>query len=159
MAPPRWITTTSIVELRRIFVDTSAWLTLFNRNERYHEAALRFHAGLGPAAVRVTTWGIVAETYTWLRYHGSHLEAERWLYEETALQNQDVLEVVFPTLATELGIHRNLSRFVDQDLSYVDAFSLYVVQARRDIDAIFAFDHHLALAGLPVFPDPLETRR
>jgi predicted nucleic acid-binding protein len=43
----------------------------------------------------------------------------------------------------------------DQDLSYVDALSLYVVQSHSDIDAIFAFDHHLALAGLPVFPGPL----
>jgi predicted nucleic acid-binding protein len=55
----------------------------------------------------------------------------------------------------EMGIRRNLSRFQDQDLSYVDALSLYVVQSRGDIDAIFAFDHHLALAGLPVFPGPL----
>lgn len=134
-------------------------MTLFNRNERYHEAALRFHASLSSTALRVTTWGIIAETYTWLRYHGSHREAEQWLHEEAALLNWGVLEVVFPTPATELGIHRNLSRFADQDLSYVDAFSLYVVQSRRDIDAIFAFDHHLALAGLPVFPGPLEPRR
>jgi predicted nucleic acid-binding protein len=55
----------------------------------------------------------------------------------------------------EVEIRRNLSRFPDQELSYVDALSLHIVQSRRDFDAIFAFDHHLALAGIPVFPGPL----
>ncbi|HEY6410087.1 MAG TPA: hypothetical protein VIY29_21735, partial [Ktedonobacteraceae bacterium] len=29
-------------------------------------------------------------------------------------------------------------------------------QSRPDIDAIFAFDHHLTLAGIPVLPGPLK---
>jgi predicted nucleic acid-binding protein len=146
---------TSTAELRRVFVDTSAWLVLMNRNERYHEAAVQFHRCLDPATVRVITWGILSETYTWLRYHSGYRAAERWLHEEAALESQGVLEVVFPTTAMETGIRRNLSRFQDQDLSYIDALSLYVVQSRGDIDAIFAFDHHLALTSVPVFPGPL----
>lgn len=148
-----------VVGLRGIFVDTSAWLTLINRNDRYHEAAVQFHRSLAPSVSRLTTWGILAETYTWLRYHEGYRQAERWMHESAALQSRGALDVVYPTAATETEIHRYLSRFADQDLSYVDALSLYVVQARGDIDAIFAFDRHMVLAGKPVLPGPMRPAR
>lgn len=128
---------------------------MMNRAERYHEAAVQFHRSLNPTTARITTWGVVSETYTWLRYHIGYRQAERWLLEESILLNRKVLEVVFPLAALEPGIQGNLRRFADQDLSYVDALSLLVVQSRGDIDAIFAFDHHLALAGKPVLPGSL----
>jgi predicted nucleic acid-binding protein len=139
-------------EIHRVFVDTSAWLALINRDERRHGAAAEFHRSLGKEVTRVTSWGIVGETYTWLRYHTGYRSAERWLHEEAELQERGVLEVVYPTAQTESGVRRTLSRFADQDLSYIDAFSLHIVQARGDIDAIFAFDHHLSLYGIPVLP-------
>ena len=42
------------------------------------------------------------------------------------------------------------------DTSYVDACSLALVQSHPDIDVIFAFDHHLTLAGIPVLPGLLD---
>lgn len=41
-------------------------------------------------------------------------------------------------------------------LSCVGAFSIAFIQSRSDINAVFAFDHHMALAGLPVLPGPLN---
>lgn len=146
-----------MAEIRQIFVDTSAWLALANRNDQYHEAAVAFHRTLHPSVVRVTTWGIVAETYTWLRYHAGYRAAEGWLREEAGLEECSSIEVVFPTAALEAGIRRTLSRFADQDLSYVDALSLHITQSRADIDAIFAFDHHLTLGGMPVVPGHLAA--
>ena len=130
-----------------------------NRNGRHFEDAVRFHQALEPSVVRVCTWGILSETYTWLRYHQDYRHAERWLRETASLQSRRVLEVVFPSATTETEIHRNLSRFSDQEVSYVDAFSVYVVQSRPDIGAVFAFDHHLALAGKPVLPGPVTSAR
>ena len=145
----------SIAELRGVFVDTSAWLALLNRNDAHYREAVRFHHSLGFAVSFVTTWGVVSETYTWLRYHVGYRQAERWLHEEASLQERGMLDVVYPTATTEAAIHRILSRFSDHDLSYVDAFSLYVIQLRGDVSAIFAFDHHLTLTGKPVLPGPL----
>jgi predicted nucleic acid-binding protein len=126
-----------------------------DRRERHYQDAVRFHRSLDPGVLRMTTWGIVSETYTWLRYHAGFYPAERWLNEEAALESQGSLEVTYPTPAMTAGTRRILARFSDQDLSYVDAFSLYVVQV-REIDAIFAFDHHLALVGVPVLPGPVD---
>jgi predicted nucleic acid-binding protein len=155
MGRPRSSTTISTAEMRRIFIDTSAWLTLLNRNERHHGAAETFHREVGSGTARLTSWGVLAETYTWLRYHTSFRTAEGWLHEEARLEERGALEVVFPTAGDEAGVRRILSRFADQDLSYVDAFTLHVVQTRGDIDGIFAFDHHLTLAGISVVPGEL----
>jgi predicted nucleic acid-binding protein len=146
--------TTSTTEVQRIFVDTSAWLALLNRSDAQHEGAVRFYRSLSAGALYVTTWRIVGETYTWLRYHTGYRTAARWLHEEAALREKGVLDVVFPAPTTEAGVRRMLSRFADQDLSYVDAFSLHAVQTRGNIDAVFAFDHHLGLTGLAVLPGP-----
>jgi len=138
-------------------VDTSAWICLADRREHYHQEAVAFHSALDPLTPRVTTWGIVSETYTWLRYHGGYQVAERWLQQQTSLERAGIVEIVYPTAEAEVGVHRNLSHYADQDLSYVDAFSMHVVQSRGDIDAIFAFDHHIALVGVPVFPGPTRA--
>ncbi len=148
--------TTSIADIQRVFVDTSAWIDLMNRNERHHVDAVAFHKSLAPMTLRITTWGIVSETFTWIRYHVGSREASRWLTSKELLERQGLLQVVFPDPLMEVGVRRVIDRFHDQDLSYVDAFSIALVQSRPDIDAIFAFDHHMTLAGLPVLPGLLD---
>ena len=148
--------TTSIADIQRVFVDSSAWIDLMNKNERYHAAAVAFHKSLNPMTLRITSWGIVSETFTWIRYHIGSREASRWLSLKESLEQQGFLQVVFPDSQMEVGVRKVIDRFHDQDLSYVDAFSIALIQSRPDIDAIFAFDHHMALAGLPVLPGPLD---
>ncbi len=143
---------TSIADIRRVFVDTSAWIDLMNKNERHHAAAVAFHKGLAPMTFRITTWGIVSETYTWIRYHIGSREASRWLILKESLEQQGFLQVVFPDAQMEVGVRKIIDRFHDQKLSYVDAFTIAFIKSRPDIDAIFAFDHHMTLTGLPVLP-------
>ncbi|HLQ30479.1 MAG TPA: hypothetical protein VK140_14700 [Ktedonobacteraceae bacterium] len=57
---------TSISDIQRVFVDSLAWIDLMNKNERHHAAAVAFHKSLAPMTLRVTTWGIVSETFTWI---------------------------------------------------------------------------------------------
>jgi hypothetical protein len=73
-----------------------------------------------------------------------------------SLENQGFLQVVYPDSQMELGVRKVNGRFHDQQLSYVDAFSLALIQSRPDIDVVFAFDHHLTLAGIPVLPVLLD---
>jgi len=147
---------TSISDIKRVFIDTSAWIDLMNSNERHHTAAVNFHKSLTPMTLRITTWGIVSETYTWIRYHIGYREASRWLTLKDSLEDQGFLQVVCPDHQMEIGVRKVISRFQDQQLSYVDAFSLALIQSRPDIDAIFAFDHHMSLAGIPVLPGLLD---
>jgi predicted nucleic acid-binding protein len=143
---------TSIADIQRVFVDSSAWIDLMNKKERHHAAAVAFHKSLAPMTLRITTWGIVSETFTWIRYHIGSREASRWLTLKESLEQQGFLQVVFPDPQMEVRVRKVIERFHDQNLSYVDAFSIALIQSRPDIDAIFAFDRHMTLAGLPVMP-------
>ena len=148
--------TTSTDDIRCVFIDTSAWIDLMNKKERHHAAAITFHRSLAPMTFRITTWGIVSETFTWIRYHIGSREALRWLTLKESLEHQGFLQVVFPDSQMEVGVRKVIDRFQDQSLSYVDAFSIALIQSRPEIDAVFAFDHHMILAGLPVLPGPLS---
>ena len=48
--------TTSISDIKRVFIDTSAWIDLMNRNERHHNDAVTFHKSLAPMTLRITSW-------------------------------------------------------------------------------------------------------
>lgn len=146
----------STFNIKHVLVDSSAWIALMNKSERHHDTAVAFHKSLNPMVLRITSWGIVSETYTWIRYHIGNREASRWLALKETLEQQGFLQVVFPEPQMEVGIRKVIDRFHDQALSYVDAFSIAFIQSRSDIDAVFAFDHHMALAGLPVLPGSLN---
>jgi uncharacterized protein len=148
--------TTSTNDIRCVFIDTSAWIDLMNKKERHHAAATTFQRSLAPMTFRITTWGIVSETFTWIRYHIGSREALRWLILKESLEHQGFLQVVFPDPQMEVRVRKVIDRFQDQSLSYVDAFSIALIQSRPEIDAVFAFDHHMILAGLPVLPGPLS---
>lgn len=145
-----------MADIRRVFVDTSAWIDLMNSNERHHLAAVTFHKSLAPMTLRITSWGIVSETYTWIRYHIGEREASRWLDVKDAMENQGFLQIIYPDPQMEAGVRKVIGRYHDQKLSYVDAFSIALIQSRPDIDAVFAFDHHMTLAGIPVLPGLLD---
>lgn len=147
---------TSIDNLGGVLVDTSAWIALMNKRDAFHGAALEFHQALDGTVGRITTWGIVAETYAWVRYHVGEREAQKWLVEKEALVGKGRLEVIFPDPVMEPEIRQVLERYGSIPLSYVDAFSLAVIRVRDDIGASFAFDHHLAVTGFPVLPGPLK---
>ena len=149
---------TSMTDFKRVFIDTTAWIDLMNSNERHHTAAVNFHKSLSPMTLRITTWGIVSETFTWIRYHIGYQEAAKWLTLKDSLEEQGFLQVVFPDDEMEIGVRKVINRFHDQQLSYVDAFSIALIQSRPEIDAIFAFDHHMGLAGIPVLPGLLNQR-
>ena len=127
-----------------------------NSNERHHTAAVAFHKSLDPMTLRITTWGIVSETFTWIRYHIGYREASRWLSLKDSLEDQGFLQVVYPDSQMEIGVRKVIGRFHDQQLSYVDALTIALIQSRPDINAIFAFDHHMSLAGIPVLPGLLD---
>lgn len=155
MALKKWITMTSTSDFRCLFVDSSAWLALMNAGDAHHDRAIGLHESIRQPARYLTSLGIVAETYTWIRYHIGADAASRWISLKDGLIRSRVLEIVFPEPADLPATEAILLKFSDQRLSFVDAFSILAVRARPEVDGIFAFDRHLSLAGRPVVPASL----
>lgn len=138
-----------------LLFDTGAFIALADKGDELHSRAVDFFETLPTQTRRFTTQAIVAETYTFLRYNQGGSAALCWLDFLDRAQGTGHLVLLYADQDDD-GQARNLiRRFADQTLSYTDALSLVAVQ-KCGLQGIFGFDHHLALAGVPVLPGPLR---
>ncbi|MGQ9513217.1 type II toxin-antitoxin system VapC family toxin [Thermodesulfitimonas sp.] len=83
----------------KVFVDTGAFIALLDKRDRFHEAAKAFYLSVTKKASLVTTLLVVAETYTWLRYHGDFNLALRFLKAVEKASESGTLTVIYPDAA------------------------------------------------------------
>lgn len=123
-----------------ILVDTGAWYAIADASDRHHKDAARFyteHAGQIPF---VTTYLIVAETWTLLHAH---------LGRPAALSFWEALrDTRIPILTTEpmdLEVAWHIAQaFADQAFSFVDC-TTFALMERLGITEAFAFDAHFLI--------------
>ena len=145
----------SMTMFARLFIDTGGFIALADRSDVYHSQATEFYRSLKPHVKRLTSLLVVSEAYTWLLYHINSAVAGKWLGFMEEAEEQGVLSVLYPDQKLERKARRLLHRYSDQQLSYTDAVTLAILQEYPEIDAIFSFDRHMALAGILVVPGPV----
>ncbi len=135
--------------MRRVFIDTGAFVALRNRAEREHEAARVALSALVSERVPLLTSNYVfAETYTALLVRVGREEAIEWgrrFHAGAAIELIRVDEVLEAEAWSILEAH------ADKQWSYVDAIS-FALMEREDIGEAFAFDRHFAQRGLTLIP-------
>ena len=140
--------------MRRIFVDSGAFVAIGDRNDAHHRAAidwLRSYSGRF-----ITSSDVLDESATRLRYDGGLASAERFRELIEAMEQRQRLEIVW----TSRELHQNawdvLARYPDVTLSFTDALSIAIAEA-RGCDAMFAFDRDFLAVGVPMVPQ-IERR-
>ncbi len=137
--------------MRKVFVDTGAFVALRNRSEREHVSARAALSELmRDGATLVTTNYVFAETYTALLVRVSRNEAVEW---GRRFRAGETIEAIRVDEETERQAWQILESHEDKSWSYVDATS-FAVMEREGIDTAFAFDHHFAQRGLVLVPSP-----
>lgn len=135
--------------MRRVFVDTGAFVALRNRAEREHATARATLTELVGAGVALFTSNyVVAETYTALLVRIGREEAIEFGRRTRA---GEAVEVVRVDESVEDAAWALLDRHTDKRWSYVDATS-FALMAAEGTDEAFAFDHHFAQRGLRLHP-------
>lgn len=135
--------------MRRVFVDTSAFVALRNQAEDEHEAARdALRELLSAEAFLFTSNSVFAETYTALLVRMGPDEAVRWgraFREGTAIElvrsDEEVEEATWAILESHQG----------ERLSYVDAHS-FALMEKEDVQEAFALDANFRQRGLRVVP-------
>ena len=131
----------------RLFCDTSFFYACLDHNDTNHERAKELTADAVTSAVAfITTWDIISETITLLRYRLGFRSALRFL------------QVIKPTLTiVEYGqaVRDQAERVFRQRgrrsrLSYCDAISFVVVTSLLDDMPCLAFDRDFRALGLTV---------
>lgn len=134
--------------MKRIFVDTSAWVAVTNRRDQYHAEAGNFYQGIFKDHELLTTNLVAAETYILLRLDCGLEVALGW-WERIASSLKVKIIYVDPDL-TEEAI-TILRRYDDQTFSLTDAIS-FALMKKMKITAAFAFDVHFTTAGFIQLP-------
>lgn len=135
--------------MRRVFVDTGAFVALRNRSEGEHRIARRTLADLVSEGVRLFTSNYVfAETYTALLVRVGRPEAIAW---GRAFRSGEGVELARVDDEIEEEAWSILESHADKAWSYVDATS-FALMDREGCREAFAFDRNFLQRGLRVVP-------
>jgi predicted nucleic acid-binding protein len=125
-----------------IFVDTSFWVALRNREDQHHAAAVALLSGHERDHL-LTTNHVRGETWTYLRRRAGHASATSFL---DAVDASPRLQVSYVGEALEVQALRWLRRHDEREYSFVDATSFVVMRTGRMREAL-AFDGDFSAAG------------
>ena len=132
-----------------IFVDSSAWIALTDRNDsRHKEAASAYPSILRNYRTLVTSNLVVAESYVVLLKEIGHATAIDFL---KLLNASPRILKTWSNEATETEAESMLSKYSDHAFSYTDAVS-FALMKKLKIRKAFSFDKHFVIAGFANTP-------
>jgi len=131
----------------RVFCDTSFFHACLDPSDTHHLEAYPLVTEATAARVALwTTWDVVSETVTLLRYRVSYASALSFVDELSPRLH--LVEYGSQVRAMALDIFRRYGR--DHRLSLCDAISFVVVTTLLERMPCFAFDEDFRALGLPV---------
>lgn len=136
-----------------IFVDTWAWIALYNSRDQAHSYAMTTYKSLLQQRRRLlTTNFVLAETYTLMRRQTSARKAIEFGSEIIEFVQEQVIVLVTITPEIEHEAWRLFEMYASvSGLSYTDCTSFAAMQA-RGLRQAFTNDEHFTMAGFERVP-------
>ncbi len=132
-----------------VFVDSGAWIALFSARDRWHGAAdAMFRSASADGVGLVTTNLVVAEVHRLLLFRAGIKPASRAVEVIDATGRVDI---EFVSVEHHDRARRWLEKLSDQHVTYTDAVSFAVMEARCCRVAM-SFDHDFSVAGFDLWP-------
>lgn len=132
----------------RIFVDTSAWLALDDKNDRYHNKAVAKSSEIKRQRIEIiTSEYIIDETITLIRYRVSHQAA---VIFGDSLLNSSIVRIVDVTDEDRIKTWEIFKKYEDKELSFTDCTSFVLIKNLR-LQKVFTFDKHFKQMGFEIF--------
>ena len=141
--------------MKKVFIDTSAWISLVAAKDPYHKAvAGEWRQLLAGGAPLLTSNDVISETITHLRYHAGHgVAVSFWqTIGEAARENRLAVKWVDEALFNQAW--KIFSDYADQDFSMADCTSFALCQRER-ITRALTLDRHFQTVGLEVIPNTI----
>ncbi|MBI2894051.1 MAG: PIN domain-containing protein [Deltaproteobacteria bacterium] len=130
--------------VRRVFVDSGAWIALVSGRDRHHgEADRMVSLAVARRIELLTTSLVLAEVHRFLLFHAGIAPAIRTLER---IESSPRVVLRFPGPEDHAAARRWLARLADQVITYTDAVSFATMDAARCPTAL-SFDHDFTVAG------------
>ena len=135
--------------MKKLFIDTGAFLAKEIRRDQHHAAAVEAWQRLADTPeILYTSEHCMDETATLLARRTNYAFASGW--------GADLLASGITILQMQpedwKDAFRLMSKFADQGVSFTDCLSFRLMKRHR-IRSVFGFDHHFTAAGFRVWPD------
>lgn len=132
----------------KLFVDTSAWLALNDKNDQYHNKAKNKSLEIGRQRIElVTSEYIFDESITLIRHRISHASAVLF---GNSLLNSNIVEIIDVTGMDRFKAWELFKKYEDKELSFTDCISFVLIKNLR-LQKVFTFDDHFKQMGFEVF--------
>jgi len=132
----------------RLFVDTSAWLALNDRNDQYHKRAVVKSTKIKKEKIEIiTSEYIIDESITLIRYRMSHKAS---VIFGDSLFNSNIAEIVDVTKSDLERAWDMFRKFKDKELSFTDCTSFALMKTLK-LQKAFTFDSHFKQVGIKIF--------
>ena len=119
--------------------------------DNLHRRARDFFHQIAPSTRLVTSNYVLAETVTWLTYHGMRAGALRLKAMVEAAEATNLLDTAWVTPQVHGEAWDYFERFDTQDFSFCDCTSFVLCHSRK-VDFVFGFDQHFRSVGLDLQP-------
>jgi predicted nucleic acid-binding protein len=144
------INTSTVERIKALFCDTSFFYAALDKRDREHSRAKTLAQAIQEKQIPlVTTWEVVVETATLLRYRYSYRGATVFL--DRVLPRLNIFYIDSEVRAKALLVFRKFSR--DKEISLCDAISYVVVSERLNFIPCLAFDEDFKRLGLTVLEE------
>jgi predicted nucleic acid-binding protein len=131
------------------FVDTSAWVALFDASDKYHSfAAKGLNLLLGTPVTFLTSDYVFDETVTLLLKRQGQNQAVRYGNWVLSAENIELIRVGEDMWQAAWDMFQ---RYDDKQWAFTDCTS-FVLMRQYNLHRAFAFDHHFAQAGFQLWP-------
>jgi predicted nucleic acid-binding protein len=142
-------TGTDLVTNPRVFADTSGWVSIVDKSDKYHFEVAKTFREFQEKRIRILTSDYVLdESVTHLLNatgHRSAVDFGRWILQsaqvEVARVDEDIWEAAWEMFQA----------YEDKEWSFTDCTS-FVLMQRRQLYLAFSFDHHFEQAGFQLWP-------
>ena len=137
--------------MRRVFVDTSAFIACTDQADQFNDDALGLLERLLDSRLpQVTTNYVLAEAYTRIRRKLSHQAAVKFGDGIRKLIANGELQVIYVDAAIDETAWEVFKKYADQDFSFVDCTSFAWLRQHPECE-VFAFDDDFLWMGFPPF--------
>lgn len=141
-----------MTEPRPLFVDTNAFVAIYDESDDHHERANAILDGIEdrtlPYGPLFTSRHVLSETATVLLYGSSHRDAVRALRNIRDSPTMNVLGITEPLFDRTAD---QFEQYDDQQISFVDHMNT-ILSAEYEIEHVFAFEEDFRTLGMTRVP-------
>jgi predicted nucleic acid-binding protein len=132
----------------KLFVDTSAWLAIHDKNDQFHKQAVEKNCTIKSRRIDlVTSEYVLDESITLIRFRVSHTASV--IFGES-LFHSSIINIVYINTTERQKAWDFFKKHKDKEFSFTDGTS-FIIMKTLNIKKAFTFDSHFNQIGFELF--------